>query len=67
MAAGLENDVAAIYTQGLMAPTLPSISFPPAQTDILSSPAEVEEVVGFVRSNAARVLQVDEPRVLAVR
>ncbi|KAI3436182.1 hypothetical protein D9Q98_002237 [Chlorella vulgaris] len=36
------------------------------KTDILSSAAEVEEVVSFVRSNAARVLQVDEPQVLAV-
>lgn len=39
----------------------------PPQTDILSSAAEVAEVVSFVRSNAARVLGVDEPQVLAVR
>ena len=37
------------------------------QTDILSSAQEVEEVVSFVRSNAARVLGVDEPQVLPVR
>lgn len=38
-----------------------------AQIDILSSPAEVAEVVSFVRSNASRVLGVDDPQVLPVR
>ncbi len=37
------------------------------QVDILSSATEVDEVVSFVRSNAARVLGVDEPQVLPVR
>ncbi|PRW59965.1 putative transmembrane GTPase FZO- chloroplastic isoform A [Chlorella sorokiniana] len=36
------------------------------EVDILSSATEVEEVVAFVRSNAARVLGVDEPQVLPV-
>ncbi|KAL4458908.1 hypothetical protein ABPG75_013773 [Micractinium tetrahymenae] len=34
--------------------------------DILSSPTEVAEVVSFVRSNASRVLGVDDPQVLPV-
>lgn len=42
-------------------------AFPCLQVDILSSAAEVDEVVSFVRSNAARVLGVDEPQVLPVR
>lgn len=40
---------------------------PCCQVDILSSATEVDEVVSFVRSNAARVLGVDEPQVLPVR
>lgn len=36
------------------------------KSDILSSEAEVQEVVAFVRSNASRVLGVDDPQVIPV-
>ena len=38
----------------------------PAQVDLLSSEAEVEEVVAFVRENASRLLSVRDARVLPV-
>ena len=48
-------------------PAAPPARPPFAQCDILSSAAEVAEVVSFVKSNAARVLGVDDPQVLPVR